>query len=151
MATPSSSAMMKKSQEQFLLRGGLYEKGIFPETYIHQEYPKYCRFEHPAGHEVALIVSDKQQEADVKVAFEQALEVGLKFDPSWTKGAELLEQLEIHSTLAGRRAKARDPQAAAKARVERLRQQLAAAEADMEPLPAKVSRPRPLPVVAPEA
>jgi len=129
----------------------LHEKGIFPEIYVHQEYPKYVRFEHPDGHEVALIVNDKQQEAAVKVAFEQALEIDLRFDPSWTTGDEFLEQLEIHSTLAGRRAEARDPQAAAKARVERLRAQLAAAEAEVEPQPAKVSRPRPLPVVAPEA
>ncbi len=107
--------------------GQLCEEG----AYVHQPYPKYWRAEHPGGREVALVVSDIQQEAAVALAFEEALEIGLKFDPQWTKGSQLLEQVEIHNTLAGRRAAARDPQAAARARLARMREEMERLQAEL--------------------
>lgn len=161
-----------KSQDRFMLAGGIFEmplaelrdKGILPSEYIFQEFPKVLNLplEDDTGPErfATLTVLSYEQERQVIEAFERAPEMGINVGEDWS-GAFLLEQIALHAKTANDRtaaALARNPKAAAAAKVERLRAQLAAAEGDLEeqtqdivPQPAKAARTRaPLPVVAPE-
>lgn len=162
----ADTAMMRKSQEKFLLGGGifemplemLYDKGIFvrPSEYVHQEYPKWVE-----RGDVSLIVKSRDEERRLTVALEKAEQLDVRIPDEPTLEA-LEHHIAIAEELAGKRIAARDPKAVALARMQRLRAEMEVLEAEIgdeedvgslapspPPVVAKPSR-RPLPVVASE-